>query len=217
MKKWVDERAGERLLWEDWGSLLKHATRHARKRIGCRHWRGDRDGVLPEGQDAEGVAAAAAAAMLGGKCRMVLGWTRERVEKVLEQHVEREVHRLNSLKEAAVTRSEWDILPTEEDEEPQTVFEEKSGAQADGCEEMALAEEVAVRAQAKKEIDRFLAGDELARGVFQCLCDEVTKREDMATRLAVTVSEVSAARKRLERRLAEFATAHPEYAEAFCS
>jgi hypothetical protein len=173
--------------------------------------------MLPEGQDAEGVAAAAAAAMLGGSCRMVLGWTRKRVESMLEQQVEREIHRLNSLKEAAATRSEWDILPPDEHNEPQTIFEEKSGAQADGFEEKVSADEAAARAEAIKEIDRFLAGDELARGIFQCLCEEVTKREEMAARLAVTVKEISAARKRLERKLAEFAAEHPEYAEAFCN
>jgi hypothetical protein len=37
----------------------------------------------------------------------------------------------------------------------------------------------------------------------------------MAARLGVDVEAVTAARKRLERKLAEFAAEHPEYAEAF--
>jgi hypothetical protein len=157
----------------------------------------------------------AMAAMLDGRCRLALGWTRERLEGALEREVEREVRRLNGLKEASGARSEWDILPPNVDDEPQTIFEEKSGALPDEFEEAALSEEAAMREQAKKEIDAFLAGDELARGVFRCLCDEVTKREEMAARLGVDVGEVTAARKRLERKLGEFAAEHPEYAEAF--
>jgi hypothetical protein len=107
MKTRVDERVAERLQWEDWESLLKQAVRFAKKRIGCRRWRGVKDGVLPEGQDAEGVASEAVAAMLGGKCRLAPGWTRERLEGALEREVEREVRRLNGLKEASGARSEW--------------------------------------------------------------------------------------------------------------
>jgi hypothetical protein len=49
-------RAQERLRWEDWESLRKHALEFAAKEIRKRKWRGAADGVLPEGLDAEDLA-----------------------------------------------------------------------------------------------------------------------------------------------------------------
>jgi len=52
-KEWVKSR----LYWEDWESLLGELVSFAKQEIRRRRWRGGRSGVLPEGCDANSVAA----------------------------------------------------------------------------------------------------------------------------------------------------------------
>src|SRR5258708_98814 len=68
----------ERIYLEDWASFLPRAVRFAEGQIGWRYWRGAKGGVLPGGHDANSVAAEVIEGMLVGKCRIALGWTRER-------------------------------------------------------------------------------------------------------------------------------------------
>src|SRR4030095_5428374 len=82
-----------------------------------------------------------------GKCRLALGWTRERFERELERRIRNEVRRLASLTEASKMRSEWDILPLDEDDEPQSIFDCLPGAIADPREEAERNEEEKWRGQ----------------------------------------------------------------------
>src|SRR6266567_368989 len=125
------ERLRKAMYWEDWARLLPQAVRFAEGQIGRRYWRGKKGGVLPEGHDANSVASGVIEGMLAGKCRIALGWTRERFEREMERRISNEVRRLAALTEASGTRSEWDLLPPDENDEPQSVFEEMSGTIAD--------------------------------------------------------------------------------------
>src|SRR3954470_18115964 len=74
----VEAWTREGLYSEDWAKLLPRAVRYAEQQIARRYWRGQKGGVLPRGFDANNVASEVIAGMLQGKCRLALGWTRER-------------------------------------------------------------------------------------------------------------------------------------------
>ncbi len=77
-------------------------------------------------------------------------------------------------------------------------------------------EEVAIRAKGEIGVvagigeisqlarNRGVQGDAEARAVFECLCDGVSKRREIAKRLGTSVEAVTAARKRLERKVGEY-------------
>ena len=61
-KGWVQKR----LRWEDWELLRNEVVILARKEVKRRKWRGSYGGLLPEGYDAESVAAEAIQELLSG-------------------------------------------------------------------------------------------------------------------------------------------------------
>jgi hypothetical protein len=199
-----EERVRERLQWEDWKSLLEETTSFARWQIGMRFWRGEWGGTLPEGYDANSLASEAVATLLRGEGRLVLGWTGERLTRELKRLVSREVRRLQSLREASRMRSEWDILLPDEEGQWQSVFEEIEAPAADGCAVAMEGEEAAQREGIRAAFGNYLDGDREARGVWGCLRQGVWKRREIASRLGIGVSAVTAARKRLERRVKDF-------------
>jgi hypothetical protein len=194
----------EEMYWEDWPRLLPQAVQYAEGQIGRRYWRGERGGVLPEGHDANSVAAEVIAGMLTGKCRIAPGWTRERFEREMERRIKNEVRRLASLTEAAEIRSEWDILPPTEDDEAQSVFDGMPGSIPDPREEAEQNEYEAWRERVRVELNFYLGRDKDARNVLNCLCDGVMKRREIARQLGISVKAVTAARKRLERKAKEY-------------
>ena len=165
--------------------------------------------MLPEGYDGNSVVSEAIKELLAGKGRLALGWTRPRLERELNRLVTQELRRLHRAREAAGTRSEWDVLPLDENEEPQSVFDGIIASVADPHEATARGEEEAARESVRVELDVYLRGDGAARGVFNCLCAGVVKRREIAERLGISVAAVTAARKRLERRLEGFGRKHP--------
>jgi hypothetical protein len=198
----VEEWTRERLYREDWAKLLPRAVRYAEQQIARRYWRGQKGGVLPRGFDANNVASEVIEGMLHGKCRLALGWTRERLEKEVQRRIRNEVRRLYSLTEAPEMRSEWDLLPLDENDQPQSVFDSMMGSIPDPCEEAEQNEEEAWRELVRKDFDAYLKEDWVARKVFECLCNGVVKRREIAERLGISVQAVTAARKRLERKVA---------------
>src|ERR1041385_5475063 len=198
----IEEWVQEGLRWENWESLMRHAAQFAARQLKKRRWRGKKGGTLPEGYDANGVAAEVVAGMLAGKCRLALGWTRQRLEAEIQRRIENEVRRLSALKEAEGMRGEWDILPLDSEGKPQSAFKSMVSASVDPSEEAAENEEEAERLRAKLELLRWLDGDMMAAAVFVSLCRGGMKRREIAQKLGVTVQAVTAGRKRMERRLA---------------
>jgi CRP-like cAMP-binding protein len=100
-----EEYVQSRLRWEDWETLRPEAVAFARDEIRRRRWRGKRGGVLPEGYDAEGVANQVIGEMMAGKCRLAVGWTRERLVNELKRLVSQRVRVLHRLKETQTVRA----------------------------------------------------------------------------------------------------------------
>ncbi len=201
--KRVEEWVRERLQWENWEALLERTIAFAADEIRRRRWRGSRSGVLPEGQDANGLASEIVAWVLEGKCRLALGWTRHRLEKELRRLVSNEVRRLHALAEASEMRSEWNVLPAGEEGKRRSVFRGLAGNLRDGAEEV-VREEAEQKLEAiEGRIAKLLDGDSVAKGIFKCVCDGVVRRSEIASRLGIEAAAVSAGRKRLNRKLDE--------------
>ena len=56
----------------------------------------------------------------------------------------------------------------------------------------------------KRQLEQWLEGDRVAQAVLGCLWDGVVRRGEIAARVGVGVGAVTAARKRLERRMANW-------------
>jgi hypothetical protein len=207
----IDEWMRERLEWEDWQTLLQRTIGFAEGEIRRRGWRGEEGGVLPGGQDANGVASEVIAAVLRGEGRLALGWTQETLEQEIRRLVRGQVRRMRRRREAGVMRSEWQILPCDEGGEPRSLFDEVAGVLPNGAEVAEWAEAALKLARCKHEILPVLDGDAVARGIFGCLCAGMVKRREIAAQLGVGVGAVSAGRRRLNRKLEEYGRKHPDY------
>jgi hypothetical protein len=197
-----------RLRWEDWESLQAGLTRFAEQEIRRRRWRGERDGVLPEGCDANSVAAEVIASALQGKARLAEGWTRERLMRELERKVSNEVRRLHKLQEARRMLSEWEVLSPREDGQVRSVFDEIPGRvqswAGNEANEAGLQARDKVRKEAESLIAARLHGEgEMVERLFGCLREGVVKRREIAAKLGISLDAVTNCRKRLNRKLEE--------------
>ena len=205
-EQWVQSR----LRWEDWETLLPELVQFAKQEIRRRRWRGMRSGVLPEGYDANSVAAEAIAAALRGEARLAPGWTRERLMKELQRKVSNEVRRLHKLTEARAMRSEWKILAPGANGQLRSVFDWMKGKFLGSVDEAGFLERAKVRKEAELRIAEKLHGeDELVEKLFTCLREGVTKRREIAAKLEISVDRVTNCRRRLNRKLDELGKTEP--------
>jgi hypothetical protein len=206
-EEWVQSR----LRWEDWQTLLPELVQFARQEIRRRRWRGKRSGVLPEGYDANSVAAEAIASALRGEARLAPGWTRERLMQELERKVSNEVRRLHKLQEAGRMRSEWELLSPGANDQPRSVFDlmkgRGCGSGADEGRWRALDKE---RKAAESLIaEKLKGGDGVVEKLFGCLREGIVKRREIAAKLGISVERVTNCRKRLNRKLDELGKTEP--------
>ena len=193
-RAWVQSR----LHWEDWETLRQEAVSFAREEIRRRRWRGAPGGVLPGGQGGEDVADEAIISLLGGNCRLVPGFVREKVVNELRRLVRDKVRVLHGLKERATTRSEWEVKPRNEWGRPVSILRgmaDKIASEPEATEE---------KEHWKAQILRHLAGEPDLQALFECLWIGLKKPKEIADRLGLDERQVSRARKRLERRLGKF-------------
>lgn len=214
-KETVAEGVQKRLRWEDWETLLAELIAFAKEEIRRRRWRGGRRGVLPEGYEANSVAAQVIEAALEGKARLALGWTRERLMEELKRKVSNEVRRLHKLSEAKAMRSEWDVLPPGEDGELRSVFERMKGTGGMWVDERHLQARDRVRKETELRMAEALrGGDETVERLFRCLREGIVKRREIGAKLGISLEEVTNCRKRLDRKLDELGkmgTGYPEW------
>jgi hypothetical protein len=200
----VEEGVQKRLRWEDWEALLPELITFAAGEIGRRRWRGAKSGVLPQGFDANSVAAEVVMMALQGRARVVPGWTRERLMNELKRKVSNEVRQLHKLKERGAVRSEWDLVRPGESGTLRSVFagmkaQYKGGS---GWDDGQVRDKV--RKETELRIAEALRGeDERVKKLFECLRAGVVKRRVIAERLGISVGEVTNSRKRLDRKLDE--------------
>ena len=193
------ELVQSRLRWEDWEGLRKEAVEAAKVEIRRRRWRGARGGVLPDGYDAEGIANQVIEEMLGGHCKLAIGWTRERLVKELQRLVSQRVRVLHGRKEAASVRNEWDATRVKEGERRVSAFAKVAGNERSAYEALAEKEDAA---EMREKIEAFLKEEPVLKGIFECLWAGITKPAEIGRELGMEKGEVMKARRRLDRRLA---------------
>jgi len=183
--------------------LLPELIEFAKGEIRRRRGRGSKKGVLPEGFDANSVAAEVVQAALQGEARLALGWTRERLINELNRKVSNEVRRLHKLMETRAVRSEWDVLVPTESGEVRSVFAWiKARSSAGGWDDGQVRDKV--RKETEVRIAEALrGGDESVERLFGCLRAGIVKRRQIAAMLRMSVTEVTNCRKRLDRKLDE--------------
>ena len=71
-------------------------------------------------------------------------------------------------------------------------------------EQLMRKEDAAQMEQVKTEFNAFLGQEQALKDLFSCLCVGITKRAAIASKLGLTPRLVTFARKRLDRRVAEF-------------
>ena len=197
VQAWVKER----LEWEDWKTLLKATEMFAKGQIRRRWWRGGKGGVIPEGHDANSIAAEVAIKLLSGKGRLAPGWTRERLQQELNRLASNEIRRLYGLMETKLMRNEWDILRPTPEGKLRSIFDRMQGSAGGG--ELTDKKQEAARERDRRKLEGKLGRDERAKGVLNCLYSGVRKRRHIAAKLGIDVKAVTAARKRLERKAKE--------------
>ena len=98
------QRAFER---ENWAKLSKEAFWHARRLVSYRWWRGDSQGVLPEGYDPESIANEAVAELFNGECQLPdAAYTDKELTNEIKRLVHNLVRRLHRRKETRLVVSE---------------------------------------------------------------------------------------------------------------
>jgi hypothetical protein len=211
----LEEQAAERmnsgewvqrgLRLEDWKVLAAELVDFARGELARRRWRGAQGGVVPGGYDADSVATEAIAQLLGGRCRLGPGFTREALKRELERLAGEKVRLLHRLKEAAGTRGEWDMVRPEEDaSEPVSILSQVREPGGDAFDAAVEREAEERREGLRVEFEDFLKREPELLELFRCWRMGVTGRREAALRLGVDEKRVAAARKRLERRITQF-------------
>lgn len=197
------------LLKENWEILLKRLTLYSDTRVRRLRWRGVHDGVLPDGYDASGIAAEAISDLLSGKHP----WRRQG-SSYTQEELWHELMRLAS----QLVRKLWgwaENTTTDVYDEPDTTKLSKQGNPYASGElhpnQLAERREAqALLAKFRQSLSEYLADEALLAGLVECAFRGESRREKIAQFLRVSPQEVTNARKRLERRLAEYAQLHPE-------
>ena len=200
-----EERARERLRWEDWESVRREAVSFAENEIRRRKWRGEYKGVVPGGVDAEDVANQVIAEVLSSTGRIALGLTRSRLLLELKRLISGRVRVLHGRKETSLVRSEWEVSPVKDGEEPISVFEGVRGTELDACEAVTQRERSMANQHAALAIEMKLGSDDALRRIFQCLRAGILRSEEIAERLGMDKASVARGRRRLAGRLRRFA------------
>ena len=206
------QRAFER---ENWAKLSKEAFWYARRLVSYRWWRGNSNGVLPEGYDPESIANEAVAELFNGKCQLKPDYKPEELRYELRRLVYNQVHRFNRRKETWLVRSEVDLTPAPLREQGRSILDELPGTDEWPDAQAIRNEGRLIIRRFIGEFSAFLWEEQDLRNLFECICGAFEKREEIARQLGVEVQVVTNARKRLDRRLDEFGTGHPAFAREF--
>jgi hypothetical protein len=206
----------ETLLREDWQLRMKQAVIFAGERVNRLRWKRGYKGPLPDGYDENSIAAEAIKQLFKGDCRITsVPYTKEQLDKEIMRLVANLAHALLRRQETILTRTEQDLEPASEENDRDC---EMHRIKDDDLSPQQKAE----RSEAKAKLDRFksafndyLDGDAQLTGVFDCVCNGIVQREEIAVLLDVTPQTVTNARKRLDRKLTNFASKHPEYPQIF--
>jgi hypothetical protein len=162
--------------------------------------------IAGEGEEVAGEppGTAAAEGLTRSRAAQIL-YMPEEPRARLERLVREKVRRLSRLKENKVVVSEWEVLPPRANGERVSVFDWMAGRILPPDEALMQKEDLALLEQFKEEFEASLGGEEKVRKVFQCIWDGTERREELALELGISPAAVTGLRRRLNKRLREFA------------
>jgi hypothetical protein len=201
---------------DTWRLLTKQLTYYAACLLRGRRWRGLENGVPPDGHSAESVAGEAIARLFAGTDWQPKGkpYHPEELRFELMRIAQNTVRNLARRKENATVSSEPDLRHRDEEISEESFF---SNFRSDSPPADAEAERDEAKAALTKfmgEFKVFLGSEKLLVRLFECIHAGILKRDEQAAFLGISAQDVTNARKRLDRRLEDFAKAHPNYPDA---
>ncbi len=204
------------LLCEDWELRIKQAVLFAHGKINALRWKRGYTGPLPDGHDENSIASEAIKQLFEGDCRIEsVPYTPQQLDNEIMRLVSNLAHALLRRKETRIVSSEHDLEPACEEGDRDCEFHRVKAGGLDASEEAERAEGKSKLARFKDEFTAFLDGDAGLKSLFDCISNGILQRDEIAVLMEVEPQVVTNARKRLDRRLAEFAVSHPDYPATF--
>ena len=199
----------EALLNEKWDVLFKQLCVYTDKRVKMFRWRGAHDGVLPNGHTADGIAADAISNLLTGKYpwrHRSRCYTQDELWRELTRLASQEVKNLLVRLENRTTvnydepditgRSKGNLYVSDKPQPDQDAEQQEAQAQL---------------AEFRSSLTGFLVNEPLLVSLVEYAFKGESRREEIARSLRVSPQQITNARKKLERRLAEYSLLYPQY------
>ncbi|GEM_PF-2805996 len=202
---------------EFWEVLTKRLVAYAAVLLRSRRWRGWADGVIPDGHGPESIATQAVETLFEDTEWQGSGnsYSRQELEFELKRIVHNIVRNLERRKENLIVSSEPDLSHHDDEIDGEAFFNNFDGNSPQPDGEADRHEALDLLAKFQSEFREFLGRDERLKQIFNCVCNGVVKRDDQATLLSITPQEITNGRKRLDRKLDQFAASSPHYPSAF--
>jgi len=203
-----------------WQLLFTQALLFATKYIDRLRWRGNFAGVLPDGDDAESIAALAVITFLqqqGGpsSCSPVLSSPGPLscsplscspvVRRSLSRLVWRHVDRLHHRSENRLLRNEPNLARAYSDDgEPRSIIETMRDPAANPRDYSVHKETAAEFESLRTDFRKFLGRDRRLKSLLTCYENGLWRPRDIAARLHLSIAATRNLQKRLKRRLHQF-------------
>lgn len=202
---------------EFWILLTKRLIAYAASLLRSRRWRGLGNGVLPDGHSPESIAAEAVETLFVGTDWHPKGnpYSQQELYFELMRIVNNIVRKLERRKENRIVSSEQDLSYNDEELSSEPFFNNLGGLSPRADAEAQRHEGLTLLKKFQVEFQSFLGAEERLKQIFNCVCQGIVKRDEQAKFLSLTPQEITNARKRLDRKLDQFANDYPQYPSVF--
>jgi hypothetical protein len=192
---------------DKWDLLFQQTVSFAQYQIERLRWRGDFDGVLPHGFDANSIASQATLELLE-KSDIDPQAGPQSVDDTLWQlkrSVLRHVNRLYHLRENRILSNQADLAPVQDqDNEWVNPLELIPAPDVPPDDALIRKESLLAFAHRMARFDAFLHQERRLKRLFQLIAEGISKPQDLAARLKLGVRTIDNLRQRLQRRWNQF-------------
>ncbi len=200
---------GEVLKKDNWQLLLNQALLFAAERVNRFRWRGSNRGVLPDGYDAESIAADAVAELVqivgARNGSQPVSFSASQLLPLARRLVWKRVDKLHRRKENFLVRNEADLAPVQiDDGEPTRLIESLPDHADDPLAALLRNESRSEFEILRSRFDTFLGPDRRLRSLLACHLKGIRQPRFLAPELGLTVATTKNLQKRLRRRFRQF-------------
>ena len=187
-----------------WQIPFTQAHLFATRYINRLRWRGAFGGVLPDGQDAESIAAQAVTDLFRNT-RGRISLNRRSTYSKLSRHVWRIVDRLHHRNENLLLRNEPDLVRVHiDDGHVCRLVETIPGLGANPLDNLLSTETTTEHETLEIRFDRFLGQEQRLKSLFTCYANGIWQPRLVAPRLNLSLTATKNLQKRLKRRFQKF-------------